>query len=123
DPVMERGAEDTAGEDPAAEDVSRPARPPTSGSDAERWAAMIGERVRALLSRASVDPPLEVDTDLRPEGRSGPLVRTLDSYAAYYRKWAQPWEIQALLRATVVAGDRGLGERFLHMIDEVRYPA
>src|SRR5699024_1255449 len=57
------------------------------------------------------------------EGRSGPMVRTLASYEAYYRKWAQPWEVQALLRATTVAGDPDLGRRFLHMIDVVRYPA
>src|SRR5699024_6713262 len=57
------------------------------------------------------------------EGRSGPMVRTLASYEAYYRKWAQPWEVQALLRATTVAGDPDLGRRFLHMIDAVRYPA
>src|SRR5699024_4203763 len=67
--------------------------------------------------------PLEVDADLRPEGRSGPMVRTLASYEACYRKWAQPWEVQGLLRATTVAGDPDLGLRFLHMIDAVRYPA
>ena len=60
---------------------------------------------------------------LRPEGRSGPLVRTLASYAAYYRQWAQPWEVQALLRARPVAGDADLGRRFLAMADAIRYPA
>ena len=65
----------------------------------------------------------EVDANLRPEGRQGPLVRTLASYAAYYEQWAQPWEIQALLRAHRVAGDADLGHRFLLMADETRYPA
>src|SRR6201999_2842864 len=69
------------------------------------------------------DPPLEVDANLRPEGRNGPLVRTLASYAAYYEQWAQPWEIQALLRAHSVAGDAELGQRFLLMADKTRYPA
>ncbi len=91
-------------------------------ADAVRWASGIADRVRRLLGRASVDPPLEVDADLRPEGRSGPLVRTLASYEAYYRKWAEPWEVQALLRAAFVAGDAALGERFVRMIDAVRYP-
>jgi glutamate-ammonia-ligase adenylyltransferase len=50
-------------------------------------------------------------------------VRTLESYASYYAKWAQPWEIQALLRAHRVAGDPDLGERFLLMADETRYPS
>jgi [glutamine synthetase] adenylyltransferase / [glutamine synthetase]-adenylyl-L-tyrosine phosphorylase len=89
---------------------------------AVKWAVSIAERVRALLGTPSADPPLEVDANLRPEGRSGPLVRTLASYAAYYAQWAQPWEIQALLRAHRVAGDLDLGERFLLLIDKTRYP-
>ncbi|MDT5207328.1 MAG: [glutamine synthetase] adenylyltransferase / [glutamine synthetase]-adenylyl-L-tyrosine [Mycobacterium sp.] len=92
-------------------------------SDAVRWAATVAEQIRALLGTPSADPPLEVDANLRPEGRSGPLVRTLASYAAYYQQWAQPWEIQALLRADAVAGDAELGQRFLHMADRTRYPA
>jgi glutamate-ammonia-ligase adenylyltransferase len=91
-------------------------------ADAVRWSTSIAEQVRALLGTASADPPLQVDTDLRPEGRNGPLVRTLASYETYYAQWAQPWEIQALLRAHRVAGDAELGERFLQMIDNTRYP-
>jgi len=53
-----------------------------------------------------------VDINLRPEGRDGRLVRTLDSYEAYWARWAEPWEFQALLKATPVAGDRSLGLRF-----------
>jgi [glutamine synthetase] adenylyltransferase / [glutamine synthetase]-adenylyl-L-tyrosine phosphorylase len=49
-------------------------------------------------------------------------VRTLVSYAAYYAQWAQPWEIQALLRAHCVAGDEDLGGRFLLTADTTRYP-
>jgi glutamate-ammonia-ligase adenylyltransferase len=98
---------------------------PASGvndSEAVRWSTSIAEQVRTLLGTPSVDPPLEVDANLRPEGRSGPLVRTLGSYAAYYEQWAQPWEIQALLRAHAVAGDEDLGQRFLLMADKTRYP-
>lgn len=99
---------------------------PTAGvedSAAVRWSVSIAEQVRGLLGTPSADPPLEVDTGLRPEGRNGPLVRTLASYAAYYEQWAQPWEIQALLRAHRVAGDLELGERFLLMADKTRYPS
>ena len=98
---------------------------PVSGADesaAVRWSTTIAEQVRALLGTPSVDPPLEVDANLRPEGRNGPLVRTLNSYAAYYAQWAQPWEVQALLRAHRVAGDEDLGQRFLLMADKTRYP-
>ena len=92
-------------------------------SAAVKWAVGVAEQVRTLLGQPSDDPPLEVDAGLRPEGRSGPLVRTLASYEAYYAQWAQPWEIQALLRAHRVAGDIDLGERFLLMVDKTRYPA
>jgi glutamate-ammonia-ligase adenylyltransferase len=98
---------------------------PEEGVDesvAVRWAVSIAEQVRALLGTPSADPPLEVDANLRPEGRNGPLVRTLASYGAYYAQWAQTWEIQALLRAHRVAGDLELGKQFLRMVDKTRYP-
>jgi glutamate-ammonia-ligase adenylyltransferase len=91
-------------------------------AQAVKWSTSVAEQVRALLGTPSVDPPLELDTNLRPEGRSGSLVRTLGSYAAYYEQWAQSWEIQALLRAHAVAGDEGLGQRFLLIADKTRYP-
>ncbi|AUS77959.1 bifunctional glutamine-synthetase adenylyltransferase/deadenyltransferase [Actinoalloteichus sp. AHMU CJ021] len=91
--------------------------------DAVRYATAVAETLRRLLSAPSQDPPLHVDTDLRPEGRSGPLVRTLESYRMYYEKWSDTWEAQALLRARRVAGDEELGRRFTELIDPVRYPA
>ncbi|MGI5220471.1 bifunctional [glutamine synthetase] adenylyltransferase/[glutamine synthetase]-adenylyl-L-tyrosine phosphorylase [Nocardia sp. CA-290969] len=98
-------------------------RPGEEEHVAVKWANGIAEQVQKLLGAPSTDPPLQVDAGLRPEGRSGPLVRTLTAYEAYYRQWAQPWEVQALLRAHQVAGDQDLGLRFLHTIDPVRYPA
>jgi [glutamine synthetase] adenylyltransferase / [glutamine synthetase]-adenylyl-L-tyrosine phosphorylase len=53
-----------------------------------------------------------VDTALRPEGRDGPLVRSLPSFQVYWRRWAEPWERQALLKARPVAGDGELGAAF-----------
>lgn len=80
--------------------------------------------VRALLGApSSTDPPLVVDANLRPEGRNGPLVRSLPAYERYYAQWSSAWEAQALLRARPVAGDADLGRRFIEMIDPVRYPA
>jgi len=79
--------------------------------------------MRRLLQIPSADPPLLIDADLRPEGKSGPLVRTLKSYEAYYRRWSLVWESQALLRAEPVAGDEELGRRFIQLIDPLRYPA
>ncbi len=67
--------------------------------------------------------PFDLDADLRPEGRNGPLVRSLDSYAEYYRRWSLSWEAQALLRARGVAGSVKLIDRFIALADDVRYPA
>jgi glutamate-ammonia-ligase adenylyltransferase len=53
-----------------------------------------------------------VDPNLRPEGRAGPLVRTLASHRAYYERWAKTWEFQALLKARPVAGDMTLGQAY-----------
>ena len=75
--------------------------------------------VGALSARGSDGPGLHVDADLRPEGSIGPLSRSLESYAQYYAKWGEPWELQALLKARPAAGDRSLGERFASMVETV----
>ena len=97
--------------------------PDTDETLAQEWALQVATRLRALLGDTAAEPGLELDTDLRPEGRKGPLVRTLASYAEYYERWSSVWEAQALLRARPVAGDAGLGERFVALADPVRYPA
>jgi glutamate-ammonia-ligase adenylyltransferase len=58
-----------------------------------------------------------LDLDLRPEGKDGPLARSLDAYRTYYDRWVETWELQALVRARFVAGDADLGRRFLDLID------
>jgi len=77
------------------------------------------------LNRLTEDPrlPLDLDIGLRPEGNNGPVVRSLDSYQAYYRRWSLTWEAQALLRGRGVAGDAGLLRDFEAVADDVRYPA
>ena len=98
---------------------------PIAGADenaANSAAFAVANELRTLLMAPTSDPPLDIDTDLRPEGRQGPLVRSLASYAAYYGRWSAAWEAQALLRAQVVAGDRELGEHFIALIDPLRFP-
>jgi [glutamine synthetase] adenylyltransferase / [glutamine synthetase]-adenylyl-L-tyrosine phosphorylase len=92
-----------------------------SDSDAVKYATRVAQSVRKLLGAPSQDPPLQVDVDLRPEGRQGPIVRTLESYRSYYGQWAEVWEAQALLRARPIAGDEDLGARFVRMVDPLRY--
>lgn len=99
---------------------------PVPGADetqAGKQAMAIAEELRSLLMSPSSDPPVDLDADLRPEGKAGPLVRSLASYRAYYERWSSPWEAQALLRATPIAGSPELGARFVELIDPLRYPA
>lgn len=91
--------------------------------EAASYAKAVAEELRRTLALPGGDPPLVVDADLRPEGKQGPLVRSLDAYAAYYAKWSKVWEAQALLRADAVVGDLGVRERFTALIDPLRYPA
>lgn len=81
-------------------------------------------RIVAELVRLSEDArlPFELDADLRPEGRNGVVVRSLDAYRAYYARWSLTWEAQALLRARGVAGDAALLDEFTELADGVRYP-
>ena len=97
-----------------------PGQPERDASDA---AHAVAAELRRLLALPVPDPALVVDADLRPEGRQGPLVRTLAAYRAYYRRWSAPWEAQALLRAEPAAGDAELGAGFIRMIAEFRYPS
>ncbi len=90
--------------------------------EATTYAQAVANELRRLLALPGPDPALQVDADLRPEGKQGPLVRTLDSYAAYYAKWSKVWEAQALLRADAVVGDEDLRRRFTELIDPLRFP-
>jgi [glutamine synthetase] adenylyltransferase / [glutamine synthetase]-adenylyl-L-tyrosine phosphorylase len=95
---------------------------PDVGEEASAYAHAVANELRQLLLAPASDPPLVVDADLRPEGKQGPLVRTLASYGAYYAKWSKVWEAQALLRADAVVGDPGVREAFTALIDPLRYP-
>jgi glutamate-ammonia-ligase adenylyltransferase len=97
--------------------------PGVPDADAAQAASAVAEELRRLLAAPAPDPPVGVDADLRPEGRQGPLSRSLTSYAGYYARWSKVWEAQALLRARPVAGDADLGARFAALIGPIRYPA
>jgi [glutamine synthetase] adenylyltransferase / [glutamine synthetase]-adenylyl-L-tyrosine phosphorylase len=64
----------------------------------------------------------EADADLRPEGRSGPLARSLVAFLEYWERWGRAWEFQSLLKARFVAGDEALGRRFLSAAADFAYP-
>ncbi len=76
-------------------------------------AIALAGRVISQLSASSFEGPgLVVDADLRPEGSMGPLSRRLDAFATYYQRWAEPWELQALIKSRPAAGDLDLGAQF-----------
>ena len=89
-----------------------------AGADGdERSALEIATRLASATASACSGPGSEaplwtVDANLRPEGRNGALVRTVESYRRYWDKWAQTWEFQALLKARACAGDPRLGMAF-----------
>jgi glutamate-ammonia-ligase adenylyltransferase len=78
-------------------------------------------RIATDLARVLSEPSRHgraytLDADLRPEGRKGPLARSLESYHRYYADWAEPWEMLALVKARPAAGDPSLGSEFIEMI-------
>ncbi|NDK30552.1 bifunctional [glutamine synthetase] adenylyltransferase/[glutamine synthetase]-adenylyl-L-tyrosine phosphorylase [Nesterenkonia haasae] len=119
------GREISYGSDMDAMFVHRPL-PHADKSAADRQAQKLAQRLTQLLSKP-VKPAirgefaLQLDADLRPEGKKGPLSRSLDSYEEYYRRWMDVWERQALLRARPVAGSDWLAVDFMELVDEVRY--
>ena len=106
--------------------VHRPRGGATGASEtaAEAAAAEAEEVARTVVGLlAGARPhPLTADADLRPEGRRGPMSRSLDSYREYYGRWARTWERQALLRARPCAGDEDLARAFTDLIDPLRRP-
>lgn len=89
------------------------AAPGADAQVASRFATQVATHLLQSLGAITAEgTAFEIDADLRPEGRSGPLSRSLDAYRRYYADWSAVWEHQALLRARPVAGDEDLGQRF-----------
>ncbi len=86
-------------------------------------ATRAAERLLRLVGGVTPEGrPYELDAALRPEGRDGPLVRSLDGYRAYYERWAATWESQALLKARPVAGDAAVGAAFVELVAPFVWP-
>jgi len=81
---------------------------------AEKTAEVFLRFINGATPSARVYP---LDLDLRPEGKDGPLARSLDGFRKYYDRWVQTWELQALVRARFVAGDPDVGRRFLDLVE------
>jgi len=95
----------------------------TGAADDEQVTSRVAESLVAMAGRSALDlPSFEIDLDLRPEGKKGVIARSLDSYEAYWKRWAETWEFQSLLRARVVAGDASLGSDFLERSTALAHP-
>jgi glutamate-ammonia-ligase adenylyltransferase len=112
------GAELGFGSDADVMFVHRPLTEDVNKAQAE--AEQLVSEIRTLCADQSLE--FELDLDLRPEGKNGPIVRSIDSYAAYYKRWAGTWESQALLRARLISGEPEIRNAFVELIDQYRYP-
>lgn len=112
------GGEQSYGSDADAIFVHLDTGDPEAGSKATTMVA----RLRQLLGAPGPDPALVIDADLRPEGKSGPMARSVSSTIAYYGRWADTWEGQALLRADFGGGHRGAVEQVLEAVSGLRWP-
>jgi [glutamine synthetase] adenylyltransferase / [glutamine synthetase]-adenylyl-L-tyrosine phosphorylase len=101
----------------------RDAGGPRGGMSNHQFFTRVAEAFIAEVSRVAPEGMLfRIDLRLRPEGDSGPLCRSLESYENYYAQWGQTWERMMLIKARPVAGEKGLGAEFLETIQSFRYP-
>lgn len=82
----------------------------------EAYAAFIRKLINWLTTKTGEGDLFEIDTALRPNGNSGLLITTFESYANYQQNrgsnTAWTWEHQAMTRARFVVGESALAGRF-----------
>ncbi len=88
-------------------------------TEAERAARAL---LRTMSAPGADGIVFRTDAGLRPGGRDGALSRTLDSYEQHWQRWARQWELQALIKARPVAGDRELGNAFIARAEPFVWP-
>ena len=91
----------------------------SGAADQEEALRIAGEVMRFVGGATPAQRIYPIDTGLRPEGKQGPLARSLDGYRQYFERWALTWERQAMVRARGVAGDQRVGHEFLAVVDEL----
>ena len=100
---------------------------PADGVPEEESTAIATDLATRLMRICSASTPAgslwEVDPALRPEGKNGPLVRTVASHRSYYERWAKTWEFQALLKARPVAGDTDVGQAYCDAVQPMVWQA
>jgi [glutamine synthetase] adenylyltransferase / [glutamine synthetase]-adenylyl-L-tyrosine phosphorylase len=84
--------------------------------------ALAEELMRSIGAVTPEGQAFRIDAALRPEGKSGPLARSIESFVEYYERWSRPWEHQALIRARVAAGDAEVGAALLEHTRRLAFP-
>jgi [glutamine synthetase] adenylyltransferase / [glutamine synthetase]-adenylyl-L-tyrosine phosphorylase len=94
---------------------------PKDAAEGARGSARLWcEGMVRVLSTLSRDGQLyQVDLRLRPSGREGELVCSLDALLDYFRRDAEVWEMQSFLKARPVAGDLSLGRRAVEAVEGI----
>lgn len=101
----------------------RGARPTGKGLPNHEFFRRLAEGFIAEVGRPTPEGTLyRIDLRLRPEGKAGPLARSLESYENYYAQYGQTWERLMLIKARGVAGDAGLAHEFIEMVGPFRFP-
>jgi glutamate-ammonia-ligase adenylyltransferase len=85
--------------------------------DADEYQRLAEQLVENIASTTPEGFLYRVDLRLRPWGKDGPLVTTLDGYLQYVKRNARLWEKQALLKARPIAGNLTLGEELRREIE------
>src|SRR6266542_2464036 len=80
------------------------------------FASVARDIVEALETVTEEGHAFRVDLRLRPEGRMGGIVLSLESYRTYLAERAELWERQALIKARFCAGDARVATRFVEVI-------
>lgn len=88
-------------------------------SSSENAYKVAEEIIRFLSEHKEKGIVYRVDTRLRPDGSKGLLVNDISGYRNYYREHAHSWELQSLLKARPVAGDKALLRSFYSLKKEV----
>jgi glutamate-ammonia-ligase adenylyltransferase len=93
-----------------------------SGLGAHEYFGKLGQLLLTVLQVATREGFVyKIDTRLRPSGRSGPLVTSLDAFARYHAESSAVWERQALVRARVVCGPSDLARRVESILEGFVY--
>jgi glutamate-ammonia-ligase adenylyltransferase len=77
----------------------------------------LGELVTEAISKATEDGIVfRVDLNLRPDGRSGPIVNSIRAAELYYQSYGRSWERNAMLKARPGSGDVAVGDELLRLL-------